>query len=83
MCVRVCVCVCVCVCACVRVCARSHTQRSIWRNLCSEWSLQLLVTSTEPSVLSFECTVCHRQFRKSQDIVRHKCVTTRPRTGCH
>ena len=57
-------------------------EHSIWRNLCSEGSLQLLVASTGPSVLSFECTVCHRQFQRSEDIVRHKkCVTTRPRTG--
>ena len=31
---------------------------SVWRNLCSEGSLQLLVANTGSSVLSFECTVC-------------------------
>ena len=57
-------------------------EHSVWRNLCSEGSLQLLVASIGPSVLSFECIVCRCQFRRSQDIVRHKCVTTRSRTGC-
>ena len=56
-------------------------EHSIWRYLCFEGSLQLLVVSTGLSVLSFECSVCHHQFRRSQDIVRHKYVTTRPRTG--
>ena len=53
----------------------------MWRDLCSEGSLQSLVESTEPSVSTFECTVCHRQFLCSQDIGRHECVTSRPRTG--
>ena len=54
---------------------------SVWRDLCCEGSLQLLVASTEPRVSLFECTVCHRQFRRSQDIARHKCDSVRSRTG--
>ena len=56
-------------------------ERSVWIDFSSEESLPFLVASTGPSVLSFECTVCHCQFRRSQDIARHNCATTQPRTG--
>ena len=56
-------------------------ERSVWRDLCREGSLQLLVASTEPRVPLFECTVCHHQFHRSQDIARHKCDSVRSRTG--
>ena len=56
-------------------------EHSVWRDLCREGSLQLLVASTEPRVPLFECTVCHCQFRRSQDIARHKCDSVRSRTG--
>ena len=52
----------------------------MWRDLCRERSLQLLVASTEPRVSLFECTVCHCQFRRSQDIARHKFDSVRSRT---
>ena len=56
-------------------------EHSVWRDLCREGSLQLLVASTEPRVSLFECTVCHHQFHRSQDIARHKCDSVRYRTG--
>ena len=40
---------------------------SVWRDLCHKGPFQMLVASTEPRVLLFECTVCHHQFQRSQD----------------
>ena len=36
---------------------------------------QLEDTTAKP----FECEICHRHFRRRQDIARHRCVTTRPK----
>ena len=38
-------------------------------------SRQLEDTTAKP----FECEICHRHFRRRQDIARHRCVTTRPK----
>ena len=43
---------------------------SVWRDSCHQGSSQLLVASTEPRVSLFECTVCNRQFWRSQDTAR-------------
>ena len=36
---------------------------------------QLEDTTAKP----FECEICHRHFRRRQDIARHRCVTTHPK----
>ena len=55
--------------------------RSLWKQL-SYAGMENLLTVPR-SHHSFHCPTCPRSFRRSQDIARHKCVTTRPRRGRH
>ena len=55
--------------------------RSLWKQLCNAGMENLL--TVPQSHHSFHCPTCQRSFRRSQDIARHKCVTTCPRRGCH
>ena len=53
--------------------------RSLWKQLCNAGMENLL--TVPQSHYSFHCPTCQRSFRRSQDIARHKCVTTRHRRG--
>ena len=45
----------------------------------SESDSRVVPSSAVGGTLGYACATCHRSFRRRQDIVRHKCVTTRPR----
>ena len=44
--------------------------RTIWRDLCQQGLKK--VQNAAPSTM-FACDICHRQFRRRQDIARHRC----------
>ena len=48
-----------------------------WRSLCT-YGLDKHVIAPLLSK-PFICATCHRSFRRTQDIARHKCTTSRPR----
>ena len=53
--------------------------RNLWKQLCNTGMENML--TVPQSHHSFHCSTCQRSFRRSQDIARHKCVTTCPRRG--
>ena len=95
VCVCICVCVCVCMCVCMCVCVSNVSQdfkkcgiveaswykeaqdHASWYSLCT-CGLDRHVMAP-PLSKPFLCATCHRSFRRTQDIARHKCTTTRPR----
>ena len=51
--------------------------RTRWHSLCT-YGLDKHVMAPPLNKL-FICATCHRSFRRTQDIVKHKCTTTPPR----
>ena len=51
--------------------------RAKWKSLCqSELSQHVMAP---PLHKQFICNICHRSFRRHQDLSRHRCTTTCPR----
>ena len=55
---------------------RLYEDRIAWRGVCQDGLQSIQNAGTHTA--QFVCEICHREFRRSQDIARHKCQTTWP-----